>query len=169
MFPGFSLPCMSTFSTQKSGYKGKERRVPGHALAGAGRSCGKSLELSSSPSLGTGTSSCPMFLLTPEAGSHCSSAFCQSIMLHLVICMLNPADNCFHSSLSPRKGASLLRDGEAIISHSFFILKHFKIEISRFGNVVSVKVLISISCLKGCEEWFFFDREILKPELNQLN
>lgn len=99
--------------------------------------------------------------------------FVKSIMLHLIICTLNPADNCFHSSLSPRKGASLemkrMRDGEATISHSFFILKHFEIEISRFGNVVSLEVFVSISCLKGCEEWFFFDREILKPELNQLN
>lgn len=80
---------------------------------------------------------------------------------------------CFHSSLSPRKGASLelkrTRDGEAIISHSFFILKRFCIEISRFGNGVNLKVFISIFCLKGCEEWFFFGREILKPELKQLN
>lgn len=109
----------------------------------------------------------------PEVGLHCSSAFYHSITLHFVIAVLNPADNLFSFKLISQKGSQSgvkrMRDGEAILSHFFFILKCFWIEISRFGNVVSLKVFISIFCLKGCEEWFFFDREILKPEFKQLN
>lgn len=127
MFPGSFLPCMCTFVTQKSGYKGKVRKVPGPALPGAGNSCGKSLELSSSPSLRTGTSSWPTFLLTPEVGSHGSSAFWQSITLHLVISVLNPADNVFSFKLISQKGSqSGAEENERWRSHHFPFFLHIK-------------------------------------------
>lgn len=113
--------------------------MPGLALPG------KSLELGPSPSLGMGTSSCPTFLLMPEVESHCSSAFGQSITLHLVISALNPADNTFSFKLISQKGSqSGAEENERWRSHYFPFL-HIKVFLNRDFKIGECSVFEGIN------------------------